>query len=281
MYMVVKTMRWKTAAFAILLGYTFKGRSPGDQVLYHNVLQPDFDGAINALEDNDQFLKPLRSRKRVHIYHEVIRWHADDAKHLTPPMLEAFAQAYIRLRADQSIVIATVHSEGDPHIHFVISGCNLADGKTLTRMDNKRFKAIREGIEQFQQERYPQLSNSIVYLNKPERKQTRNSGKLEKKYQLNKRQQKQQKARQLVHQCFQQAWTTDQFYDLLLEAGLELKRRKNGNISGIIYQGQAMRFSTTLKVDLKPLIAREKRLTTQELALLKNKKRNQNRHRSR
>ncbi len=279
--MIVKTLRWKSAAFSKLLEYIFKGRSAGDAVFYHNILQPDFSGAVKALEDNDRFLKPLPQRKRTRIYHEVIRWHSKESQFLTPEILEAFAKEYIRLRATDSVVVSVAHSKPELHLHFVISGCNLADGQTLTRMDNKRFKAIRQGIERFQRKHYPQLSRSIVYLNKPERKLTRKAGRQERAFQLNKRQQKQNQARAIVHRCLSQAWTLDQFYDLLIEAGLELKSRKNGQITGIIYQNQPMRFDTTLGINLRPLKVREQRLTAQELALLQGKKNTHSRHRSR
>ncbi len=282
--MIVKSIRWKSgpSSFTRLLDYVYGGRSKGDEVFYHNTIFGDYSGIKSALEENDKYLSPLPNIKRVRLYHEVMRWHSEDAKHITKAMLEDFAREYIRLRAKDSIAIAVVHAKPEPHIHFVISGSELGS-KELSRMDNKKFYSVKREIEEYQKN-YPQITKSFVYQNYDRKKLKKGTyAKLEKKYQMSKREAKKQEVINLVQKCFKSAYTEDQFYDMLLELAVELQRRKNGKITSVKHKNIAYRFDK-LGIDIEDLRRQEEKLTKSQLELIalkqKNKKIGKGRHRS-
>lgn len=257
--MIVKTLRIKTKDFARLVHYIEddKGRnqdnSPFDKDfrVFHNISKPDINGAIAALKANDKYRKVRKNS--VVLYHEVLSFNPRDSKHITQPMVEDLAHKYIAIRAEHGVCFAKPHvHDKHLHIHFLFSGVELENRKTL-RMDNKKFREVKLDIERHQQQKYPELKHSIVYLDKVKKKEKSNPK--EKEFQTKKRLKKQGKLskKEQVHELLQDALdksdTLESFYNYVQEKqNLEVYKRKGKEEpNGIIFNGKKYRFSTALK----------------------------------
>jgi len=67
------------------------------------------------------------------------------------------------------------------HIHFCISGVEIETGKSL-RISKEEFKLVKEKLQEYQLEKYPELSNSVVEHGRKAKQPIKN-----REYQLTKR----------------------------------------------------------------------------------------------
>jgi MobA/VirD2-like, nuclease domain len=107
-------------------------------------------------DDNRHFTHKHRTVLR----HEIISFAPESAEFLTRDKLKTFAKYYLKNRSPQSMGICGVHYEKSIHIHFIISGVSI-DGKS-TRISRKEFKAFKIKLQEFQKQKFPELSHSIV-----------------------------------------------------------------------------------------------------------------------
>lgn len=98
--------------------------------------------------------------KRTVLRHEIISFAPQSSKHLTREKLKAFGKYYLKHRSPLSMGVATVHYDVSPHIHFIISGVAV-DGSS-TRVSRESFKAFKIHLQKFQQQKFPELSDSVV-----------------------------------------------------------------------------------------------------------------------
>jgi hypothetical protein len=98
--------------------------------------------------------------KRTILRHEIISFAPQDNKLLTREILKDFGKYYLANRSPKSMAVCGVHYDEAIHIHFIISGVGV-DGKS-TRISQKQFKEFKIKLQEFQQQKYPKLSHSIV-----------------------------------------------------------------------------------------------------------------------
>jgi hypothetical protein len=218
------------------------------------------DGIVKEFIDNDTH---RRKRKNgVVLYHEILSYSPKDTKKLNLEILEDIAQKFIELRGDRALCLAKPHIENENiHIHFCFSGTEYHSAKVL-RLDNKTFKQLRIDIEQYQQEKYPELSDSIVYLNKWQKEQVVEQEEVtlsDPEFQLKKRtgnQSDKEQINELVQLSFQKSSSRDDFFQKLIQQGLDLYKYRN-KVNGLLWNGRKYRFRT-LNISEKQLVQLQK-----------------------
>jgi hypothetical protein len=160
--MVIKSMSRKTMSFMQLIDYISReGKAEGHPV-FHN-----FSGdPANLLQLNRTFIRNARlcppRKNGVILYHEILSLSPDDRPRATPAILAGLAERYLTLRAPQAIAWGRVHFGRNPHVHLVISA-NLKNQKKKLRLSKRDFSRVQRELEAYQKNRYPELSQSVVF----------------------------------------------------------------------------------------------------------------------
>ena len=170
--MVIKTLRWKSRGFNRLVDYIGKEGRDEDETfrLLHN-LRPSRNlfGIARQFWAQDAFRKERVNG--ITIYHEILAFGVGEDVPLD--VLEDLTRKYLELRAPNALAYAEPHFDKQHiHVHVAISGTEFESAKTL-RLDNKEFMRVRRELERYQQQHYPELEKSIVYLNERKRKRRR------------------------------------------------------------------------------------------------------------
>lgn len=244
--MVIKSLsRRDPASIGQLLGYISREGSNGAFLLHNLPLAAamGLDAARAAFLANAAHL-PAR-KNGVAYYHEILSLSGSDQPQATPEMLLDLAQHYLALRAPAALAYGRVHIEPgpqtNPHIHLAISA-NLCGQQKKLRLSKAAFRDVREALEHYQQQRYPQLQHSLVSQERTsvragrgeqEMRRREGGGVLTKK--------------QLLHDQFQQARlqaTSERDFRFRLAAqGLEPYFR-GGRLAGVAHDGKKYRLAT-------------------------------------
>lgn len=270
--MILKTLRIKNqSGFERLVRYVLTDdkehlREKGF-MLTHNILSNDIEGITKEFVANDNFR--IKKRKGlVLLYHEILSFSDKDQRHLTDEKLRDIAEQYIQIRCPNALALAVPHYEKNhTHIHVLVSGSEYRSKNKLLRMDNKQFEHVKHSIESYQVECYSELSNSIVYINKPKREKLNQKDRdknvrKERAYQAkSKKKEKGGKmdkerlsiATQQMLDCSSSALEFMTFINS--QEKLEVYHR-GGKIAGVIYYGRKYRF-TTLGISKERLRALE------------------------
>jgi hypothetical protein len=244
--MVIKSLsRRDPASIGQLLGYISREGSNAAPLLHNLPLAAamDLDAARAAFVANAAHL-PAR-KNGVAYYHEILSLSGCDLPQATPAMLLDLARHYLALRAPAALAYGRVHFEPgpqtNPHIHLAISA-NLCGQQKKLRLSKAAFRAAREALERYQQQRYPQLQHSLVSSGREpvrtgrgeqERRRRQGGGVPAKKQQL--------------HDQFQQARlqaTSERDFRFRLAAqGLEPYFR-GSRLAGVAHDGKKYRLTT-------------------------------------
>ena len=203
--------------------------------------------------DNHKFQKKRKGSTA--LYHEILSIHKDDRASVTKPILKDLTKTYIKMRgAENALVLSRVHFEKHIHIHFMISSNEYASNKKL-RMSKKQMKELLREFETYHQSRYPELSNSIVHLNKQERQRTdykkeEQNKRRENEYQMTLRTGEKPSQKQRVYEIVDRLFNSVSNFDDLVKAINQEKEIEiysyRGKIKGVILKenGRKFRFST-------------------------------------
>lgn len=134
--------------------------------LFQNIKRLDIDTIHKDFLENHKFSK--QRKNGIALCHEILAIHDKDTPHVTNDMLQDLMEKYIELRGlkDTAVLIAKAHIHEDhKHIH-VLFGSNHYESVTTYRMTRKEMLKLLRDFESYQIEKYPQLTNSIVHLNK-------------------------------------------------------------------------------------------------------------------
>jgi hypothetical protein len=165
--MIVKIKTYKRPTFKYLLDYMMNDRerlSDKDGrgfVITHNMRGKSIDGWAAQFKQNETYR--LRKRKNsVYLNHEIISWHKDDVKNLSVEKLQKMVGEYIKLRNKNGMYVAVPHFDRDHvHVHICSSAIEYRTGKTM-RMSRMEFSNLKKNIQQYQIEKFPELSKSVV-----------------------------------------------------------------------------------------------------------------------
>lgn len=239
--MIVKSLTRKQSTFRQLLEYMMHDddrlTKSGSFVLQQNIQGKTIDDWVKAFEQNEQGRIHKRSNN-VKMYHEILSFSNRDIQKISPKTLKDIAKKYMQIRSEQALFIAIPHQDKEHlHIHFCMSGVEQFTGLS-TRISRERFKEIKQEIQTYQIEHFPQLSNSVVNHDKKSKDIS------EKEYQVKKRtgQTEKERIKQLLDTLYMQSNSKDDFYKRIIDNGLQTYERGGKNY-GIIGE-RNMRFAT-------------------------------------
>ena len=242
--MIVKVKSFKQAQFGNLLEYMTnekkrlfdeKGRS---FAITRNLKGHSISRWEKQFRENESFRNVIR-KDSVILTHEILSWHKDDAENITLEKMQDIANEYIRQRNPNGLYVAVPHFDKEHyHIHICASGVEYHTGKSL-RISKEEFAKLKKDIQNYQLEKYPELSNSSVAHGKQEKSRVS-----DKEYQMKQRNGRDTQKEQLVgilKTCYKKANSKEDFYNLLRESGLTTYER-GGRIYGVVYGDTKHRF---------------------------------------
>lgn len=161
--MIIKIKSRKSASYRQLLKYitTDEERVPDAQILLHNMPNTGIDSWVGWFRYNETFRQQQRKTK-VFLTHEILSWHKDDTPNLSVEAIEDMARKYIQKRNPLGIYVGAIHlSKAHYHVHFCVSGLEYRSGKSM-RLSRAELKELKRSVQDYQQEKYPELTHSVV-----------------------------------------------------------------------------------------------------------------------
>lgn len=219
----------------------------------------DTDKWADAFKENDDN-RTFTHTKRTVLRHEIISFSPESRTFLDKEKLKAFAGFYLKNRCPQSLGVCAVHYDEAIHIHFIISGVTI-EGKS-TRVSQKDFRAFKIQLQEFQQQKYPELSHSVVDHSKKLKKKvelnlTRAEQQMNRRGALSEKQKVSRQVMQVAKSCN----SLDELAQKLNVHSIQTYER-NGRLAGVLLGNRKYRL-TTLGVGtehLKQLTLEQKRL---------------------
>lgn len=206
----------------------------------HNLRGNNIDTWVEQYQKNEQFRK-VKRKDSVYVKHEILSFHKADSENISIDKLKDIARQYMKLRNHRGMYVAVPHMDKDHlHIHICSSGIEYRTGKS-TRMSRKDFADLKKNVQNYQSEKFPELSHSIVAHGARKEKAIS-----DREYQFKKRTGKEtnkDKVISALNNCYKKANSKDNFFELLLEYGLTTYIR-GGRVSGIIFQDRKFRLKT-------------------------------------
>lgn len=158
-------------------------------------------------------------------------------------MLEDITRQYIQQRNPNGMSLAVPHyDKAHYHIHFCVSGIEYQTGKSM-RLAKKDLQVLKQRVQQYQIEKYPELSKSIVNHGKSPKGKALLS---EKEYQYKLRTGRATDKEQvigMIKTCYKKANSKETFFELLKEGGLPTYFR-GGRIYGVVFNERKFRLGT-------------------------------------
>jgi hypothetical protein len=243
--MIIKIKSHKRQVFEQILQYMINSKDrlfDKDQksfCLSHNVKGNSISEWTKQYKVNEEH-RQRRRKDSVMLTHEILSWHKDDTKHLTVEKMQAIAHEYISKRNPLGLYVAVPHFDKDHyHIHICASGVEYKTGKSL-RLSKTNLLTLKKEIQNYQIEKFPELSKSIVEHGKKEK-----AVYSQKEYQMNLRTGRESQKELLsvmLKTCYKKANSIETFYDLLKDCGLKTYDR-GGKTTGLLYENQKYRFN--------------------------------------
>ena len=135
-----------------------KDKAPG-YLIRHNLRSTTLKGWVREFEQ----LEALRIHKRsnnVSIYHHILSLSAKEKVPVTETVLQEIAEKFIELRGTDHAYIGQAHwDKSHAHLHLAMSAVDLA-GRS-GRISKAQFQEIKIALQEFQQERFPELLMSL------------------------------------------------------------------------------------------------------------------------
>ena len=295
--MIIKFLRWKQALFYKLINYINQNceYNPLDQdVVLHNIRnQSNLQDIASEFSNHDAARINLRVNS-TRIFHEILAFHLDDAPFLEDKAnREKIARKYAELRANDGMVFGRWHTMDEqgnpthPHLHLCISGTALETQKVL-RLDNRKFKALLRNMERWSIKEMPELSASIVHIDKPEvqidsKERDRNT-RAEKEYLMKKRTHGAPSEKDLLterlYRLIDQSYSRDDLFDQVLQqSDLEIYGYAGKSVGIQVRSGRKYRFDTLqLQQKLLELDNQEQQLIKKHMAEMEGARKHRQEH---
>lgn len=121
----------------------------GNTILETSILENRIASMLAQFKTNDK--KRLVPHTRANkAYHEIISFHAKDAKFLSKEDMLKVARKYAKERSPNSLVVASMHrNKQHLHIHCVISAVEYETG-LVNRLSKKQFREVKMILENYQ-----------------------------------------------------------------------------------------------------------------------------------
>ena len=208
-------------------------------LIIHNLKGKKIDKLAKQFIENEKFRKRKR-KDSVIITHEIISFHKDDSENITIGKLEEIAREYINKRNINGLYVAVPHFDKEHyHIHICASGVDYRMGKSL-RMSKAGFQKLKKDIQNYQIERFPEISKSLVRHDKKSK-----THQTEKEYQQKLRTgraTKKESIIELIGNCLNISNSKEEFFKRLKDSNLDTYER-SGKITGVIVDNMKFRFN--------------------------------------
>lgn len=240
--MIVKIKSRKNQTYRQLLEYMLhdNDRLSGKEgfVVAHNLKGNRIDSWVDqfkALEAG----RIHRRKNSVTMTHEILSWHADDARHMTKEKMERMTREYIRIRGVRGAKVLAIphYNKSHYHVHLLVSGVD-GTGKAM-RLSRAEFGEIKTKAQQFQIDIFPELKNSVVVHSRKSQKHIH-----DKEVQYKKRTGKistREELSEVVHLCRSRSHSKNDFFQFLKVAGIEVYLRR-GKETGVRSGNRKFRF---------------------------------------
>lgn len=204
----------------------------------HNIQGHTLEDFLKAFHENEKNRQYSHSKCN-YFYHDFIAFNPNDTKHLTPEILEDLTQKYLELRAATGMGVAVFHKDKHRHAHILLSAVELETGRAL-RLSKADFDKVKQELQAYQMEKYPELAESVIDFDKPTRQSITDkevqmkarTGKLTRKEEL----------KNILNLSFEKSITLEDFYSYIRERGLSIYERRD--MKGITDEGKRYRFDT-------------------------------------
>jgi hypothetical protein len=217
----------------------FKSEDASNVVLSKNIQGNSLLEWIKEFKNNEQnrIIKRINNNK---IQHDILSISKDDYKNITIAKMKDIGNKYLQLRGDNIMAVGTLHMDKQhAHLHFMISPVEIYTGRSV-RISKQRFKEIKNELQDYHREKYPELIHSIVDHDKKKQKIS------EREYQTVKRtKQHSIKAqyKKVLDNLIRKSSSNKEFYNHLKDEDFELYERK-GILTGIVKGNKKYRFKT-------------------------------------
>jgi predicted DNA-binding protein (MmcQ/YjbR family) len=235
-------------------------------VITQNLKGQSIDEWVKEIKENETYRKHKR-KNNIFLTQEIISFHREDSKNITLKKMEDMAREYMRLRNPAGIFVAAPHFDKSHwHIHIIAASLEYRTGKSL-RMSRQEFSELKQNIQTYQVEKYPELAKSVVRHGRKKKARI-----TDREYQYKLRTGKQTKREEviaLIKSCSLNTSSQEEFFARLKACKLQHYER-GGRITGIVYDEKKYRFKR-LGIDLAHVISTEKK-RKRELGKSRNKK---------
>lgn len=224
--MIVKSIGQRSSGvFGRLLEYitwpdaAIKDAKGNPILLRHNIQGTSLDELERSFMANEA-TRMNAPKNRLLAYHDILSFSKLDREHLNVRVFEDLTRAYLSQRAATGMAAAAYHTDTQHyHIHILLGSTELATGKAL-RMSRDEFATVKENIQLYQQEHYPQLASVVQHgkggehVGADEYCVKEKAGKSRK-----------DEIKEILSTAFEHSYSKEQFYANAKEAGLELYER--------------------------------------------------------
>jgi len=161
--MIVKSLSSKSMRFKQLLEYFNQPLERGKTAILHNLTtQTDHLKRIEA-EFLSNSTYQNRTKNTITLYHEILSLGELDKEKITEEVLTDLATKYLELRAPNALAYGKYqYNTENKHIHLLISGNEYHSTKQV-RLTKYDFQKIKQEMELYQKQRYPELTNSLIF----------------------------------------------------------------------------------------------------------------------
>ncbi len=172
--------------------------------------------------------------------HEIISFSKADAKNISIEKMEDLSREYIRQRNPNGMYIAVPHFDKEHyHIHLCVSGIEYRTGKGM-RLGKKELRILKQKLQQYQIEKYPELSKSVVKHGVRPKEPALSDGEYQYKMRTGRATNREQLAA-MLDSCYKSATSKDDFFSRLNERGLATYIR-GGKTYGVVHENKKYRF---------------------------------------
>lgn len=217
--------------------------TPTPFLLKWNIKGDSIEEWVEQFAEAEQYRK-YRRKDNIKLFHSILSFKKEDSKSLTSQKLKDFTRKYISLNNPRGQYVAVPHFDKEHwHVHVVFSAVDRTTGMSLSLRFNE-LTELKQNLQAYQIEKYPELKHSIVEHGKKEKDQERVLTDAE--YHIKKRGHKTKKAQviETIQEALDQASTTKEFIEKLNEVNMPIYGRGGKELYGVTFGAKNYRFST-------------------------------------
>ncbi len=207
-------------------------------IIRHNLrARTSLKSFIREFQENESY-RLVKRKDSVRLFHHIMSFSNKDKQQITDELLRDMAKKFIEERGTNNLYLGTKHEEGVDHIHLhiIVSGTQL-NGRS-SRVSKQKFHSIKLALQKYQQEKYPELTNSLPEHGKKKRLKKEN---IIEQIKAN-RQTDKQVLLENLEKIYAAANSKKQFQEQLKAEGYNVYLRA-GRVQGIMFNDKKFRLS--------------------------------------